>query len=108
MATPGPGGYDRESEYFFKLNKEMIERKRAEQAAAEKAAPARRSTKFQCYMKCPKCGEDLKEIALQGIMVDRCTGCDGIYFDAGELDILLDAQQPAGFLQGLKSIWRKK
>lgn len=107
MANPGPGGYDRESEYFFKLNKELIEKKRAEQAAAKKKAPAV-STKFQCYMKCPKCGEDMKEIELQGIMVDKCGACDGIYFDAGELDILLDAQQPAGFLQGLKSIWRKK
>ena len=37
-------------------------------------------------MKCPKCGHDMKEEELEGVSVDRCTHCEGIYFDAGELE----------------------
>jgi Zn-finger nucleic acid-binding protein len=39
-------------------------------------------------MKCPKCGHDLKEETLEGISIDRCTFCEGVYLDAGELERL--------------------
>ena len=32
-------------------------------------------------MKCPKCGSDMEKVAYEGIEVDRCTGCRGIWFD---------------------------
>ena len=38
------------------------------------------------YMKCPKCGMGLTEIDYRGIKVDRCSGCEGLWFDAGELE----------------------
>lgn len=38
------------------------------------------------YMNCPKCGMKLVEIDYKDIKVDKCTGCDGIWLDAGELD----------------------
>ena len=37
-------------------------------------------------MRCPKCGHEMKEEELEGIKIDRCSFCEGIYFDAGELD----------------------
>ena len=37
-------------------------------------------------MKCPKCGESLKERSFQKITIDQCTGCNGIWLDAGELE----------------------
>jgi Zn-finger nucleic acid-binding protein len=46
-------------------------------------------------MRCPKCGSTLKEESYGGaISVDRCTNakCAGIYFDGGELEILLKAK----------------
>ena len=41
------------------------------------------------WMKCPKCGHDLQTIQLDGIDIDQCSYCEGIYFDRGELDTLL-------------------
>jgi uncharacterized protein len=41
-------------------------------------------------MKCPKCKtETLSEFAVQGVPVDRCSSCNGIWFDARELSRLL-------------------
>jgi len=40
----------------------------------------------QHYMCCPKCGMQLVEIDYQQIKIDKCTGCDGVWLDAGELD----------------------
>ncbi len=98
-------GYDREEEYFYKKNKELLDKmrtgldaKRAEQEAG--------SGKNQHWMKCPKCGKDLEEVALAGIKVDQCTNCLGIYFDKGELELLLGVQEPKGFLGGLKRLFK--
>ena len=40
-------------------------------------------------MRCPKCGENMVEEQYDGITVDRCSGCDAIYFDAGETEQLV-------------------
>ena len=37
-------------------------------------------------MKCLKCGASLKERSFQKIAIDPCTGCNGIWLDAGELE----------------------
>jgi len=98
-------GYDREEEYFYKKNKELLDKmrtgldaKRAEQEAG--------SGRNQHWMKCPKCGKDMEEVALAGIKVDQCSNCLGIYFDKGELELLLGAQEPKGFLGGLKRLFK--
>ncbi len=41
------------------------------------------------YMRCPKCGMELVEIDYRGIKVDRCTACDGVWLDAGELEMVV-------------------
>ena len=38
------------------------------------------------YMKCPKCGMDLIEIGYKDIKVDKCSGCEGVWLDHGELE----------------------
>src|SRR6185295_19153392 len=35
-------------------------------------------------MNCPKCQAVMEAVTFEGITVDRCTGCKGIWFDAGE------------------------
>ncbi len=35
-------------------------------------------------MKCPKCQAEMKKIEFEGVEVDRCTGCYGIWFDFQE------------------------
>ncbi len=99
-------GYDKEEEYFYKKNKELIEKMR-ERYNAERAIREAQEKQKTYWMKCPKCGSDLKETELLGIKVDRCTGCDGIYFDKGELGIVLAAQAPKGFLTGLRRLLKK-
>jgi hypothetical protein len=37
-------------------------------------------------MRCPKCGDSLKARSFQKIEIDQCTGCGGIWLDAGELE----------------------
>lgn len=44
-------------------------------------------------LRCPKCGKNFVEENFEGITIDRCTGCDAVYFDAGEVDQLLAAVQ---------------
>jgi uncharacterized protein len=54
-------------------------------------------------MKCPKCKtETLSEFAVQGVPVDRCALCNGIWFDARELNQLLakDGQHVASLRRG--------
>jgi Zn-finger nucleic acid-binding protein len=43
------------------------------------------------YMRCPRCGEPLRRVAAisaQSVEVDRCSGCRGLWLDAGEADQL--------------------
>ncbi len=37
-------------------------------------------------MRCPKCGMPLVEIDYNGLGVDKCSSCDGVWLDAGELE----------------------
>ena len=40
-------------------------------------------------MKCPKCGMDLIEVDYKSLKVDRCSGCDGVWLDPGELEAVV-------------------
>lgn len=99
-------GYSQEEEYFFKKNQELIEKMRKERDAA-RAAEETMARKNTHWMKCPKCGSDLQEVDHLGIKIDRCSNCSGIFFDKGEIDILLQAQEPKGFLGGLRKVIKK-
>lgn len=64
-------------------------------------------------LRCPKCGKNFVEEVYEGITIDCCTGCDAIYFDAGEVDQLIakvhekttapsaDPLQTSGWFRGL-------
>jgi Zn-finger nucleic acid-binding protein len=54
-------------------------------------------------MKCPKCkSETLVSLTIEEVAVDRCSSCDGTWFDAQELRELLaeDAQKVALLRRG--------
>jgi uncharacterized protein len=72
-----------EDEYFLKQDAELVAQLR-EKRAAERAEAERRSH----FMKCPKCGNDLKEITSNQVAIDVCHSCGGIWLDAGELELL--------------------
>ena len=41
---------------------------------------------------CPKCGSDMRAYERNGVTIDQCTGCRGIFLDRGELERLTDAE----------------
>lgn len=43
-------------------------------------------------MNCPKCEAAMKSYERNGIQVDQCTGCRGVFLDRGELEHLIDAE----------------
>jgi len=76
---------EKEEEYFARMEFE-----RRKQAEAEKHATLAEEEKKRLkelhYMRCPKCGMELIEIDYKDIKVDKCSECDGIWLDAGELE----------------------
>lgn len=43
-------------------------------------------------MRCPKCRSDMQTVNYEGVEVDRCGSCQGLWFDAGEVEALADKQ----------------
>jgi Zn-finger nucleic acid-binding protein len=41
-------------------------------------------------MRCPKCRGDMELLEVDGVQVDRCSDCRGLWFDAGEVEQLRD------------------
>ena len=37
-------------------------------------------------MKCPRDGTELQTVSFNGVVLDKCHQCDGIFFDHGELE----------------------
>ena len=81
-----------EEEYFHRQEQELLEKTRQRLAAEEQECHKEAS-----LLRCPKCGEELEEILFRGIMVDRCTGCQGVWLDAGEVE-RLTARASQGWL----------
>jgi Zn-finger nucleic acid-binding protein len=72
-----------EEEYFVRENAELIKQMRA--LLDEQRREVQRREHF---MKCPKCGGDLKERDFESVKVDVCPECHGIWLDQGELGLM--------------------
>ena len=46
-------------------------------------------------MRCPKCRSDMDKVQLDGVEIDRCSSCHGLWFDAGEMEKLKDRKTAA-------------
>ncbi|MDQ3950984.1 MAG: zf-TFIIB domain-containing protein [Gemmatimonadota bacterium] len=72
-----------EDEYFVKQDAELLKQMRAkldaERAKAERTQP---------QMKCPRCGAQLQEKQYHHAVVDVCPNCNGMWLDAGEVEII--------------------
>lgn len=86
-----------EEEYARKQDAALIA-KRKREAEALRAEEEKQQLKALHWMRCPKCGQELREERYHKIQVDRCTACGGVWFDAGEAESLLDKEP--GALQG--------
>ena len=54
-------------------------------------------------MKCPNCEETLVMTERQGIEIDYCPKCRGVWLDKGELDKIIEKSSVAESSQQLKS-----
>lgn len=72
-----------EEEYFARLDADLLKDRRSALDLARKKIE--RATHF---MKCPRCGGDLKEVEHHHVTVDRCSECKGVWLDSGELERL--------------------
>jgi len=72
-------GYDQEEAYFRQKDAELLARRRAR-------LDAHHTNLVAGELKCPRCGSKMREVAIEHVKVDRCTGCLGIYLDNGELE----------------------
>ena len=78
---------EREEEHFARLEferKKKLEEERHKKLAEEE----KKRLKELHYMKCPKCGMELIEIDYKGVKVDKCSECEGVWLDAGELEAI--------------------
>jgi Zn-finger nucleic acid-binding protein len=41
---------------------------------------------------CPKCAAEMRSYERNGVTIDQCTACKGVFLDRGELDRLIDAE----------------
>ena len=87
-----------EDESFAKLDAELMKERRA-RLDAERL----KSERSQHFMKCPKCGGDLKEREYQHMKIDVCGDCGGTWLDKGELQMLthVNRSEFSRFIGGL-------
>jgi len=55
-------------------------------------------------MICPVCKHDMLVVEYHNIELDYCNSCKGVWFDSGELDLLLKSQgleEPKAFFDGI-------
>jgi uncharacterized protein len=76
---------EKEEEYFARQELERKKKTEEENQGRLEEEEKRRLRELH-YMRCPKCGMGLIQIDYRGIKVDRCSGCDGVWLDAGELE----------------------
>ncbi len=95
---------EREEEYFARI--EFERKKKSEEEKQKKMAEEEKNKlKEFHYMKCPKCGMELIEIDYKGIKVDKCSGCEGVWLDAGEIEAISKVEKKA--LDKLFDVFKK-
>ncbi|MDF1579556.1 MAG: zf-TFIIB domain-containing protein [Desulfuromonadales bacterium] len=69
-----------ENEYFYKHEKELIERLRNEK---------RNEVIVDCCKnRCPKCGDVIEAMTFRGVPLDKCVSCGGVWLGPKDFQIL--------------------
>ncbi|MCB0345033.1 MAG: zf-TFIIB domain-containing protein [Bdellovibrionales bacterium] len=81
----------KEESYFDRKNREALERLGQKQQEEKPRLS-------------PITGEEMEQVVLHGVVIDRCKTSGGIWLDAGELEQLVDAmaaghEKDSGFLK---------
>jgi hypothetical protein len=95
----------REDDWFHHNEAAMIEaaRKRREKEESARKSAESEERRLAHWRKCPKCGSDMNVEKIADIEVEKCSSCEGIFFDRGELEQLLVKREPErrGFFRRL-------
>jgi len=61
-------------------------------------------------MICPRCNSDLIEVVKQGIVIDHCNSCGGIWLDKGEMGKITSQmkQAEAALDEEFRPLWKEK
>jgi TFIIB-like protein len=71
----------KEDIYFAERDREVLEKLRSQlRKVAAPEAPSH----------CPKCPGNLETYTFEGLTVDRCRACGGIWLDRGELEAIVN------------------
>lgn len=95
---------EKEAEFIARM--EFEKRKKLEEDKHRKLKEEeKKKLKESHYMRCPKCGMELIEIDYKEIKVDKCSECEGIWLDAGELEAVSKLEKTG--LDKLFSVFRR-
>jgi cytosine/adenosine deaminase-related metal-dependent hydrolase len=94
-----------EEEYFARESAEKLRKLAAEQQK-KLATAEKEELKKRHWMRCPKCGMELKTLSYKGLEIDRCFACHGTWLDAGELEKVAGSE--AGVMQSVINLFSVK
>ncbi len=95
---------EREAEYIARTEYDRL-KKIEEEKHKKLAADEKKRLKETHYMRCPKCGMELIEIDYKSIKIDKCSECEGIWLDAGELETVAKLEKTG--IDKLFSVFKK-
>lgn len=96
---------EKEEEYITRMEYERL-KKIEEEKHKKLADDEKKKLKELHFMRCPKCGMDLIAVDYKGIEVDKCSDCEGIWLDAGELEAVSKLEKSG--LDKLFSVFSQK
>ncbi|MFH1014456.1 MAG: zf-TFIIB domain-containing protein [Nitrospirota bacterium] len=95
---------EREAEYIARMEYERLKKIEEEKHKRLKTEEKKKLKELH-NMRCPKCGMELIEIDYKAIKIDKCSECEGIWLDAGELEAV--AKLEKGGLDKLFGVFKK-
>ncbi|MDI6743565.1 MAG: zf-TFIIB domain-containing protein [Smithella sp.] len=95
---------ENEEEYFARLEYEKQQKIEREKHEKLKTAELTKLKELH-FMRCPKCGMELIEIDYKGTKIDKCSECEGVWLDAGEMEAV--ARMEKSGLDKLFSVFKK-
>lgn len=78
-----------ENEYFFKKEREQIERLREDEKE--------KLIRELCRNRCPKCGEVIQPMTFRGVPLDKCPSCGGVWLGPHDLQLLAEKDHRTWF-----------
>jgi len=69
------------------------------------SAEEREAQKKSHFMKCGKCGSDLKTIQWRDVEIERCFGCGVTLLDDGELEKLAGDEDDGSLMRGFLGLF---